>query len=312
MIQFLNSTEIDPDKWDNTVRNSRFRTVFATYKALSLLTEDFGWNALIQDDYEYVMPLPERTKMGIHYICQPGFVGPTGIFSKKETTASAVLGFFNAIPEKYVQVDLTLNTQNALPPSGPFALTAVSHAMALDAPYENLAAGYSQNTRRNVKTARRQGLVWVPDGDLEAIIALFRQNRGKRGDVHYKGSDYRALVRIVSFLRKTGLAEVPEVHTCDGERVAGAVFVHDFGRHVFLFSGRDNRFADCRPMFFLLDEFVRRHAGSAESLDFNGSRDPNVARMYRGFGGRPYGIPCISHTRPVWWGFLLHIYKKLR
>jgi len=58
-------------------------------------------------------------------------------------------------------------------------------------------------------------------------------------------------------------------------------------------------------MFLLLDAYIRDHAASDLCLDFNGSSNPNVARMYQGFGGALLTIPFIRQFKNRFWKTVL-------
>ena len=68
MIRLVKHGDIDAARWNETVGASGFPTVFCTYEMLDALVGDATWNALVMDDYDYVMPLPERSKFGVHYV----------------------------------------------------------------------------------------------------------------------------------------------------------------------------------------------------------------------------------------------------
>lgn len=312
MIRFCPKSEINSRKWDETVLGSRSATVFATYDILSCLTGNSGWSALIMDDYDYVMPLPERSKLGIHYIFSPFFVPELGIFSKHKTTAAVTLDFFNAIPSRYALADLLFNTENDTSAIESHTVSTVSHDLNLQLPYAELYTRFSQNTRRNLGDARKHGVKLVYGNNIETIITLFRQNRGKDKNVHFREEDYRTLKKTATLLQSTGKLEVPEVYADGGELIAGALFVEDCGRLRFWFSGRNNDYAACKPMFFLMDEYIRTHAGQPLILDFNGSRNANVARLYRGFGGHPYTIKMLHYIAPSPLRGLIRLYGKVK
>ena len=84
MIRYLKHSEINPKKWNQTVCNSLFSTIFVEYEMLDLLTGSDTWDALVQDAYEAVMPLPYRKKGVLKYVYTPFFMPQMGIFSKHE------------------------------------------------------------------------------------------------------------------------------------------------------------------------------------------------------------------------------------
>lgn len=313
MIRLVKHGDIDAVRWNKTIGASGFPTVFCTYEILDALVGDATWNALVMDDYDYVMPLPERSKFGVHYVYSPFFVSQMGIFSAKPVTAQITSDFFNALPSADKHVDLLLNQSNATDFIDSYTISLVTHTLALDKDYQVLSSAYSQNTKRNVKAARKFGLVLKNDEvGVEQIVRLFQENRGQQKEVRFKPKDYEILTQTAALLKSQGLLEVLSVHTPDGQPIAGALMVRDFQRYRFWFSGRDARFADQKAMFFLLDEFVNRHAGTPFLLDFNGSMNENVARLYKGFGGQPLPIKMISYSRQLYWNLLLKLYRMIR
>ena len=67
-----------------------------------------------------------------------------------------------------------------------------------------------------------------------------------------------------------------------------------------------------KAMFFLIDEYIRRHAEQQYILDFNGSMNENVARLYKGFGGQPYTFNMLHYTRDFYLGGLIRLYKAIK
>ncbi|MCQ2283360.1 MAG: GNAT family N-acetyltransferase [Bacteroidales bacterium] len=313
MIRFVKHKDILPEKWDTAVLESPFRTVFCTYRILNALTQGSTWNALVMDDYDYVMPLPERSKFYIRYIYTPFFLPQMGIFSAKAVTAAIVSDFFNAIPKTFKQIDALLNVSNDYSDIESHTISLVSHQLKLSAPYLELYAGFSQNTQRNIKSARKQNLTFQQDQvTIQTIIDLFRNNKGQENSVHFKDADYQLLDSTANILKEMGMLDVISVHNTEGQCLAGALMVKDFDRYWFWFSGRDNQFAAAKPMFFLLDEYIQKHAEESKWLDFNGSMNENVARLYKGLGGLPYPVKMINYTKKTYWNLLLKLYRKIK
>jgi hypothetical protein len=221
-----------------------------------------------------------------------------GIFSEEPTDAQKTLLFFNAIPKKFLQVDLLLNAHNHADLLPEHQLQCVSHLLDLNAPYDSLCANFSQNTRRNLKSAEKHFLTLEKnDGLIENIIDLFQNNRGKDAAVHFGAHDYLVLQKAAEFLVPKGQLEVLGVRDAEQNLIAGTLMVRDGQRIWFWFSGRDERAAESKPMFFLLNEYIKENCESPLMLDFNGSNNKNVARLYQGFGGVPYSLVMLQHSR---------------
>ena len=311
MIRFVCHQEIDPSKWDRAVLTAASPTVLATFDVLDALTGDAHWDALIEDDYQAVLPLPHRTKAGISYIYTPFFLPRMGIFAPQPVDANKMLDFFNAIPDKFQQVDLLLNSSNddALLPTEKVEL--VSHVTYLNRPYDEMEKGFSTNTRRNIKDARKHFLtIEKNEKFLDPIISLFKDNRGKNRSVHYKNKDYQHLTDASNILIKENRLDVLGVFTTEQRLIAGALMVRDVDRTWFWFSGRDETMAEAKPMFFLINEYLKSLSNSDTLFDFNGSTNENVARMYKGFGGLPYPVIMLTHSRKAL-GAVLKLKRKI-
>lgn len=309
MIRFLEHSEIDKDRWNKTATEALNPTIFVDFDFLSIGCPD--WCALVEDDYQSIMPLPVRSKLSIKYIFTPFFYNRMGIFSRKEISPKLVKEFINAIPRKYKQVDLFLNENNPCELVDTKTITMISHRMGLSRSYETISRQYSQNTSRNIKSAQKQGLQYSENASIKEIIRLFQQNRGKRKAVHYKKRDYYTLMRMAHHAYNQGILDTIGVMS-EGKIIAGALFLKDFDKSWFWFSGRDNTQADKKAMFFLIDEYVRRHAEQQHILDFNGSMNENVARLYKGFGGIPYTFNMLHYTRDFYLGGLIRLYKAIK
>jgi hypothetical protein len=83
---------------------------------------------------------------------------------------------------------------------------------------------------------------------------------------------------------------------------AGAFFPFDEGKYYFYFPDEMwNQINKNKAMFFLIDQFIRQHAGQNKILDFNGSNHPDIAKFYAGFGTQAmsYDEIHLSRFRPL-------------
>lgn len=309
MIRFLEHSEIDKDSWNKAAHEALHPTIFVDFDFLSIGAP--GWCALVEDDYQCIMPLPVRSKLSIKYIFSPFFYNRMGIFSSHDISPDKVKAFVDAIPRKYRQIDLFLNENNPSELIEHKTIEMVSHQLKLGLPYEFISRQYSQNTNRNIKAAQKQGLQYSEEASIKEIIRLFQQNRGRKKNVHYKKRDYYTLIKMAHHANNQGKLDTIGVF-CGKNLIAGALFLRDYDKIWFWFSGRNNAYADKKAMFFLIDEYIQRHAGQLVTLDFNGSMNENVARLYKGFGGIPYTFDMLHFTRDFYLGGLIRLYKAIK
>lgn len=303
MIRFLRHSEINPEKWNQAIRNSLSSNILAEYELLNLFTSGDTWNALIGDDYKNVLPLPTRQKGVLKYVYTPFFLPQMGIFSEREISPQKTADFLHEISKHYVLADVLMNEKTELINT---EHEFVSHSLSLHLVYNELYSQFHENTKRNIKAAQKlQSRVTIQEEKVADIIALFRENKGTESSVQFQNEDYARLQCIADYLLEHNLLEIYGVRTNNGKLAAGALFVKDGNRRWFWFSGRDNQLSESKPMFLLLNTYIRDHAESNLNLDFNGSSNPNVARLYQGFGGKRYTIPFVRQFKNRFWEMLL-------
>ncbi len=281
MIQFLEHTSIDKKKWDACIDRSLNGLVYGCSWYLDLVCP--GWNALVQDDYTSVMPLTAGKKYGTQYLYPPYFAQQLGVFSTKKITEEVVHEFFDAIPARYKFIEICLNTSNTFEFPGYRVKKNINLELSLDASYEILSSHFSRLTKRNVKKAIKHKVRLQKNVPVSDLIAIFRKNKGINIS-NLKDRHYRTLQQLMEACLQKGWGESWGAFTPEGKLCAGIFYVIKDNRSIFLFSATDRRAKENGAMFFLIDDFIRHHAGTKMILDFEGSNLPGVARLYKGFG----------------------------
>lgn len=298
MIRYMPHNEIDYEKWDLCIDHS-LNGIFYAYSWYLNLTAP-GWNALVEDDYNSVMPLPSRSKFGINYIYQPYFIQQLGVFSTKSISGEVIGRFLKAIPEQFRFVDYNLNTFNQPHSSALYAQKYKStHHLDLIESYEAIRQRYSANTRRNIGKARRHGVFVSEHGSPDEIISAFRHNRGKTLK-SFGENDYRVLKRIIYAGVHNGSARVISAYSNRNSFCGGAVFFQSHKKSVLLFTASTVLSRENGAMFLIIDEYIKKMAGQEMVLDFEGSENPHVARFYKGFGSKECMFLQIRLNRLPW------------
>jgi hypothetical protein len=282
MIRYIPHNEIDFDKWDQCI-DTAMNGIFYAYSWYRDMCST-SWDALVQDDYRAVMPLPVRKKFGIKYIYQPFFIQQLGVFSNESLTAAITEMFLESIPSDIRFVDYNLNTFNRLPEQH-IAIKSKGKTYELDLilPYEQLRAKYAENTKRNIKKATRNDLFVTAHARPEEIINVFRKN-SRRYHVPFREQDYRVLKHLIYAGMHKGMVSIKAAYTSNNNFCGGIVFYRSHQKVVWLFSGATPEARTTGAMSLLVDTFIQENAGKELVLDFEGSSNPGLARFYRGFG----------------------------
>ena len=307
MIRLLKHNEINKRRWDDCINKSFNGNVYALSWYLDIVHPN--WNALIENDYERVMPLTNSKKFGLSYMFQPFFVQQLGVFSTSQLSQDDVDNFINAIPQQYILTQYRLNSYNKVDYNSDIIAKHRNVELDLIYDYQYLYNNYNNNTKRNLVKAEAAGLSINNNINPEIIINLFRNNRGK--DVkHWKDKEYNRLLELINTAISQECCFTIGINDLDNNTIAGAVFMHSHDRIIFLFSGSDEAHKDKHALTMLLDNVIREFSETQYTLDFEGSDNDGLARFYKGFGGAEVFYPEVKYNNLK--GILKFIYKLMR
>ena len=287
MIRYLTHNQIDTQRWDDCIEQSPDGLVYAWSWYLDVVHP--GWEALVEDDYETVMPLTGGKKFGINYLFQPFFTQKFGVFGKNEASEAKIEEFLEAIPEKFKFAEFRINKSYKSHETykSHTTYTTESHRnieLALNQDYSVLAENYHSNTKRDLAKAKKGNLTIVENAEPSIIIDLFRKNRGQEIK-KWDDKEYNRLLSLVDEAKNYEKCLVLAAQNADNQIVAGAFFMTSHNKIVFLFSGADETNKELHGLTFLLDHVIERFSGTQNILDFEGSDNDGLARFYKGFGG---------------------------
>lgn len=284
MIVYLQRNEINIEKWDRSIDKAVNSLVYAYSWYLDIVC-DGQWGALVNDDYEFVMPLPWRKRMGLPYIYQPFCTPQLGIFGIDVPDNECVQAFQRAIPKSFRLVDQKVNIHHAIHLSS-YASTHTTYHLNLQADYNDIKEGYHSHTRRSLRKSAKQFLELQTNVLPSVVMDLFKSNKGLEID-DVKEADYLLLLKVLETATEKDLCKTYGVYNESGECIAGACFVFGREKIFFLLSAVNEEGKSKRAMYYLLDGFFSAHHSQGYTFDFEGSDIPGLARFYGGFGAEP-------------------------
>ncbi len=306
MINYLEHNAIDKPKWDALI--AECGNIYAYSWYLDIVHP--GWEALVEDDYQSVMPLTGGKKFGVNYLFQPYFVQQLGVFSKAMTPETTE-AFLKAIPSKYRFAEIRLNEGNVFSEGAQGIEYHRNVLLDLNQEYEAIRANYHQNTKRNLAKAESCNLQLVTSVIPYHVVTLFRDNRGALLD-KWGDAEYGVLTHLAQVAQKRNAAFMLGVSEKGvGQLLCAAIFMKTKDRITFLFSGLTEEGKQRQAMTYLLDQVIQQNAHQPMTFDFEGSDDDNLARFYLGFGGNEtkYSSYCFNKLSPVG-KTMLKLWKK--
>lgn len=237
-----------------------------------------NWSALVLNDYEAVMPLPLKTKMGLTYVQQPFWTQQLGVFSKQEITNDLVDSFLVNIPKKLALISTNLNSTNFTEKQNLDAKTNL--VLDLNTSFETLKTAFSSNTKRNCNKAAKEGLtIDYTSNNVEEYINFFKAHiKNPVSEFHYT-----SLEQLITESLKHSNGFIALVKH-ENEIVAASYLLISDNRIIYRTGTSNQKGKDTKAMFFLVESLIKEYKNKAYTLDFEGSDLEGVARFYKGFG----------------------------
>ncbi len=284
---------IDKRRWDDCIARSFNGSVYAWSWYLDIVHPQ--WEALIENDYERVMPLTPSRKFGISYVFQPFFVQQLGVYSQSALSEDDVTRFVLAIPKKYRMMKYRLNEFNKVDYELGLYVPHRNIELDLIYNYQSIYNNYNNNTKRNLAKAENAQLKIDKEVKPETIINIFARNRGKEVS-HWKEKEYKRLLDLIDTAIYHDSCFVCGVNDIDNQTIAGGVFMCSHDRIIFLFSGSDENHKQKHALTYLLDYVIKDFCESQYVFDFEGSDNDGLARFYKGFGGKEVYYPELRYN----------------
>lgn len=280
-LQYLKHHQIDKEKWDMAITNAHNGLVYALSWFLDIVSPN--WEAVILNDYEAVMPLTIKKKLGIKYVFKPFFAQFYGVFYTQSINQKVVEEFIRKALENVQYIDVWFNPHNPLTESSTYIKRQTQELKLIDT-YEELRKSYTRSTKNNLKKARKENLLLrnEPNGEIELnLLRGMYQRKGVHGATE---EDFINLKSVYDYsLRSTEIET--EFYTLykDKEPCAAAFMIH-WNKRAIIYHAANSAGRKARAMFILMDEYIKDHAGQDLILDFAGSNIPGVAEWNLGFG----------------------------
>ncbi len=301
MIEFLKNHEIDREQWDNCIKASKRTKPYAFSWYLDIISP--GWEALVDDDYDSVFPIPSLKKYGIKYIATPIFLQQLGAFSPDKNETEAIHEFIDYLPETYKLVDLFVGQE--LNYKGYKCENRINYELDLSEPYEKLRENFTAHCKRNIEAAFKRNPEIVYDANPDELIELFIQNRG-RDIPGIKQPDYQKLKKLMDYCLRNRKGSIIGVRGSKHRLIYGTFIVDMPGCKTLLFVVNSPESRTKRTGYFVLNELIRQNSPSKMVIDFAGSSIPSIASFMESFGSKKYQFYRIYSNRLPW---PLHLFK---
>jgi hypothetical protein len=295
MIVYHKHNEIDREQWDNCIKNTPGAKPYAYSWYLDIMAP--GWQALVDDDYDSVFPLPGFTRFGINYIATPVFLQQLGAFSPDMPVKKAITEFLEFMPDFYKFIDLCVGQEVSY---GDYKITEKANfELDLSKHYETISGNFSDHCRRNIQSASKKRPELVSDITPDEIIDLFIENKGKE-IIGIKSRDYQRLKNLMNFCTINKKGRLIGVRDTGKKLIFGIFLLEVPGNKTILFVVNTKKSRERRIGYFVVNELIKQFSSTKAILDFAGSSIPSVASFYESFGSKRMPFYRIYRNRLIW------------
>ncbi len=288
-ISYLERNQIDEIKWDTCIQNAQNENIYGYAAYLDKMANH--WDALVINDYQAVLPLPWKKKLGFAYIYTPRFTSPLAIYGQIPESMK-LHEILDHIPKKFRLWDI--NLVNNLSQYSSSAIKRKNHLLHLFSPYEELKKNYRKSYLNLLKQTNNQ---ISRETSIDDIIDMASQKNinGTNAD------DYVRFQNLYCRFAKKGNAFSYGIYSDNNTLMAAAVFFISANRIYYMLAANNEEGRKNSASHQLIDAVIREYAGKNYWLDFEGSDIPGIAFFFEGFGAQPEEYYYLSVNRLPWW-----------
>ena len=295
MIVYLKSNEIDRNLWDSCIAASPTLKPYGRSWYLDIMSP--GWEALIDDDYDSVFPVPARSRFGIKYIATPIFLQQLGAFSPDKSSEKSIDEFLYYMPEFYKLIDLCVGQK--IYRKG-FSITEkYNYELDLSRPYDHIWNNFQDACKRNIEKSGRKRTEFTNDITPGELVDLFIEIKGNVSK-SVKSRDYNRLRQLMDFCISDKKGRIIGVRAAR-KKIVFAQFLIETPGYINLFFGVNSQESrERRINYHFINELIRENASTDAILDFAGSSIPSIASFIESFGAERFTYYRIFRNTLPW------------
>lgn len=286
-FQFTPHHLIDSKKWDEVIINSNNSKVYALYEYLNTICK---WDAYILNNYEAVIPLPNKKKFGLNYLYQPFFCQQLGVFSTYNIKNETFSHLIELIKNKYTFGEFNINSNgisNQLIQD--FQLKhKKNYILSLNKSYQEIQSEFSLKCKQSIKKFIPFKHNIKKNNNIKEIIQFYYKNYGDKSP-EIKEDNYHTLYELLNL--KLFKTHCYSYYNNSNQSIEGvAVFIEFNNIIYYLIGGSINEAKRNCFLFGIIDDIIQNNAGKNFIIDFEGSEIANVERFIKSFGAQlqPY------------------------
>ncbi len=275
------SKKIDRVKWDACVSGSPNPLIYAKSFYLDQMSDN--WTGLVREDYEAVMPICWRRKLGIKYFYTVPFIQQLGLYSAIDDAFSG--SYLAILYWSFDYGDYAFNNMNGRIQND---ISCNNYILPLNEDYLTIQKGYSTDLKNNLKKAEKENLIYAKE-EIEPAFFLYKKLYHERFP-HVREQDFAQFLQLAKYLERSGNAFARKVTNNKNETLATALLLKDENRIYNMMNSIPAAGRKTSANHFLFDNIIWEFSAQPLILDFEGSDIEGIKKFYENFGSinQPY------------------------
>lgn len=281
-IDIIPSHQLNKEKWDDCVDRSINNLIYAHADYLDALADN--WHGIVVNDYDGVMPIPWRKKLGIRYCYDVPFIQQLGYFITSDIDHTALFDAFYSFI-KYGHYNFNYVNKAIADVAG--VKTAANFIIDL-VDRETLENNFTKGFKQSLKNTEGYNFRYIIASPVEAIEMyrhLYEEDLKNLSE-----SDYKNLVQLTKNLSGQNLCLARKIINKSGETISIVLLLKDKKRLYNIINATDSEGRKTEANYFLYAQVMDEFAGKGLLLDLEGSEIPGVKSFYKKLGAidQPY------------------------
>lgn len=296
-IKYVKNSDINYYRWDKCISISLNGLIYGYSWYLNTVCNT--WDALIEEDYSAVMPLPLSKRYGIERIKTPCFINQLGIFSPDLLSSEKINEFLQKIPSQFKYIDLNINKFN-IPDSKKITISEKSHfELDLIKNYDKIRKNYSESLKNKLIVSEKNKLSVIKGIQPSDFIDIIET----QPSMYCQNEDHLKLIRmLVSTSLKYRFGEIYGVYDRFNTLVSTAFFLWSHNKSILLYALTKPEKSTEFAFHYLIDRYLYNYSGRYITLSFDFSLNKEMFEAYKDFGAieskfhniKKYRIPFLS------------------
>jgi hypothetical protein len=297
-VQFISNININRQSWDACIATAVNGLIYA--RSIYLDSMAPGWDALVLNDYEAVMPITWRKKYFITYAYQPAFTQQLGIFFTKEIDTTIYHLFFQKLQQQipFAEINFNYLNNNQLPAT--YCTPRNNYILPLQQEYAAIYKNYQGGFIKNLKRANTFNFNYTQADNFNLIIDLYIKLYSNR-ITNLSPAIVAAFKKLCVTLQQGNNIVARVVKNNNDEICAAMLLLKDERRLYNIISCVTAAGRNQEANYFLYDKIVQEFCNSNMVFDLEGSDIKGIADFYKQLGAvkEPYVFLKYNNLHPL-------------